>query len=138
MYTTNTQSLWTYSLLQITTARAGYGVETQLLSYSNPEHRLANGSCCTESCRPCQVQFRICRRNHGTRVESSGCPSGVAVDESRKPVMEAENGSIIFNPNGELHDKAFITNPLTYIGISWGVSICRNCYEIPAGASPSR
>ena len=132
MYSTNALYLRTYLLLQITTARASYTVQTLFLSYSNPEHRLANGSCCTESCGPCQVKFIICRRNHGTSVESSSCP-GESVYYTGS-TTEAENGSIIFNPLGDLFDGAYVFSPIAYNGPFWMVSICRNCYEIPAGA----
>ena len=35
---------------------------------------------------------------------------------------EAENGSIIFNPLGDLFDSAFVFNPVTFNGPTWTVS----------------
>ena len=108
--------------MQITTSRATYTLETQLISYSNPSHRLASGDCCLAGCGPCRVQFMICRRNHGQNVGFGGCPQGeVAITG---PVSEAEDGSILFNATGNLFEGANVFNPITKTGPTWTVSLC--------------
>ena len=65
-----------------------YIFSIQLISYSNPENRLASGTCCdgseeAGSCpAPCNTTLRMCFRNANQSRDDPGCPIQEIIGDS--------------------------------------------------------
>lgn len=109
-------------------AEGTYRLEIRATSYSNPDHRDANGICCeiagrTSGCDPwycghchCDNRFNFCLRRPGTsRDDNAGnCPLG--------SYSTGEIGDDSFNFGGSSIASG-VPNPMPFSGSVWPVSI---------------
>ena len=115
--------------LQVCVAQAGYVLQLELQSFSNPGHTLANGTCCEKaSTAPqgrcsgqCDVTFIFCWKSY----QSGSLSIGENACFSRGSTAVYGDGDSITFPRGELLSKpnsVAMENPLTFRGDVWPVS----------------